>query len=67
MYVAITKPRPLLLLTEEYVSPPPLQEAAAGVTGNKIEVTTTHTDMMRFGPIHRSSRILTLDPDETKW
>ncbi|XP_056021929.1 WD repeat-containing protein 81-like isoform X3 [Ostrea edulis] len=54
---------------EEYIPPQSSQHSlqfSAEVTGNKIEVINTHTDMIRFGPIHRSSRILTLDPDETK-
>ncbi|XP_062604872.1 WD repeat-containing protein 81-like isoform X2 [Saccostrea cucullata] len=51
---------------EEYIPSQPSPQPTAAITGNKIEVTNTHTDMIRFGPIHRSSRILTLDPDETK-
>lgn len=51
---------------EEYIPPPPSEQLAAGLVGNKIEVANIHTDLIRLGPIHRSSRILTLDPDETK-
>lgn len=49
------------------------EETNVEMTGNKIQLnqqkspTTGNFELMSFGPIHRNSKILTLDPELTRW
>lgn len=49
------------------------EETNVEMTGNKIQLnqqkspTTGNFELMSLGPIHRNSKILTLDPELTRW